>query len=604
MTQEPADTSILAHDEGALEALPRDPLRPGAEVMRLARLGSFHQTRLSFVRTLVRRMAREGWTIARIQFDIDAKGVGAAVYRIDTTAGTFSFVVFAQEIDPDQRTDRVIAEAWDHTFALTEGVPDAGELDRLRAQVPCQEGARMSARDLVLSRANKSVRLFDSVVAKLARGEQPSAAEIGRVGYLVRTTAVYGNGKFGLADYARLRHQGPFHQPFMAQMLTVYLAREFSLDLVEHLAHARAPATATTLAPDLRRAFGVGNATGLGMAPFIVAHAKLMHRWNRVRETAIARVKAVETAGPDKLPAFERLLRQAIAYADDWTTADPPQQACIETLRAELRETINALFPAGAPGRLPERHPWRWLLETHAADASLETQELLNSLILEPYPELVDDLAERMDADETERLDAAMTVDQLIRLIEQRYAWALSIDRAQPEAHTFFWYRSETKEEPRLGQRCCEPGVDREMPLGIGVQVQDLHAELTALDAAERREPLATVLMRRPHWRQLVRRVQALAPLDYAEVRDNLLAGDIRPVDLLRFKLSFFGATKFDPKSDRWTRINLFQGAPLARDLGDPGLDPDGWAFATLPGRGPGCAGDLGARDPAAGRER
>jgi hypothetical protein len=36
-------------------------MRPPQEVMRLARLGAFHPTRLSFVRTLVRRMGREAW---------------------------------------------------------------------------------------------------------------------------------------------------------------------------------------------------------------------------------------------------------------------------------------------------------------------------------------------------------------------------------------------------------------------------------------------------------------------------------------------------------------------------------------------------------------
>ena len=43
---------------------------------------------------------------------------------------------------------------------------------------------------------------------------------------------------------------------------------------------------------------------------------------------------------------------------------------------------------------------------------------------------------------------------------------------------------------------------------------------------------------------------------------------------MLRFKLSFFGATKFDPKSDLWTRITLAQGAPLFDELYS---EPDWW---------------------------
>ena len=38
-------------------------LRSPDSVMRLARLGSFHQTRLSFMRVLLRRLDRDGWTI-------------------------------------------------------------------------------------------------------------------------------------------------------------------------------------------------------------------------------------------------------------------------------------------------------------------------------------------------------------------------------------------------------------------------------------------------------------------------------------------------------------------------------------------------------------
>ena len=31
------------------------------------------------------------------------------------------------------------------------------------------------------------------------------------------------------------------------------------------------------------------------------------------------------------------------------------------------------------------------------------------------------------------------------------------------------------------------------------------------------------------------------------------------PIDMLRLKLSFFGAVKFDPRSDKWLRICMFQ---------------------------------------------
>lgn len=52
------------------------------------------------------------------------------------------------------------------------------------------------------------------------------------------------------------------------------------------------------------------------------------------------------------------------------------------------------------------------------------------------------------------------------------------------------------------------------------------------------------------------------------------------PIDMLRSKLSFFGASKFDPRSDRWTRITMYQGAPLLDEIGN--ADADDWWLPVL----------------------
>ena len=84
--------------------------------------------------------------------------------------------------------------------------------------------------------------------------------------------------------------------PFQAEMLSVWLTRAFTTDLVEHLARARGGDRAVRLRPDLRRGLGVGNSTGLGMAPFLVRHPVLLNNWMMAREEALARVRAQETA--------------------------------------------------------------------------------------------------------------------------------------------------------------------------------------------------------------------------------------------------------------------------------------------------------------------
>ncbi len=113
----------------------------------------------------------------------------------------------------------MIATAWDTSYVLYDGIPDAAEIARLAANAPRQEAGRFGPKDLVLARANKSVRLFDHVVERLAEGQQPDAGLIESVGYLMRTTAVYGNGKFGIADRGSFHDRSEFNGPFRAEML-------------------------------------------------------------------------------------------------------------------------------------------------------------------------------------------------------------------------------------------------------------------------------------------------------------------------------------------------------------------------------------------------
>lgn len=550
---------------------PEAALRPPSQVMRLGRLGHFYPTRLSFTRCLVRRMAREGWTFGRPLFELDARGFGRAVYRVETPRGVVSFVAFSHELDPAERTDRVIAERWDTTFSLHLGEVGATDLERLARNTPLQERGRFGPREIVLSRANRSVRFFESLVDTLAAGAQPDPAEVARVGYLLRTTAVYGNGKFGMADLDEVWRSGIFASAFEAEMLTVYLVRLFGFDLVEHIARCRAPDRAVPLDPRLRRALGVGNATGLGMAPFLVSHPRLLDRWIRARETALARARAVERIEPARAARLCGLLSRALRHLDEWQTSDSRQAARLVTTRAELAELL-AEGPA-----LADRRPWDALWRRAEAAFGPETQELLASLLVELHPERVDDLAEGIVTDESQRIEPGMRLGKLLELVERDYGWALARDFDRPEEHHFFWYVSEEKLEPRLGEREVDPGADREMPLAVARQVVALARELRSWPPEV---PVARFLLERPRFRRIVRRVQSLRGHTYAEVRDNLLARDMVPVDLLRAKLAVFGATRFDPKSDRWLRITLFQGAPLPQELDRP--DADDWAFATV----------------------
>lgn len=551
-------------------------LRPPEQVMRLERMGSFFQTPISFMRTLIRRMSAEHWRFDQERFELDRHGVGRAVYRITTPHGDFSFVAFTHHLDPEERTDRVIAERWDATFSLCEGAVSEADLDRLERNVPRQEAGRYSARELVLSRANKSMRLFTHVADRLAAGEQPEIGTLAGIGYLMRTTAVYGNGKFGLCDFTKLYERPVLNAPFQAEMLTVYMIRHFSVALVEHVARARAPDTAVSLAGPQRRILGIGNATGLGMAPFLIKHPILIHNWIHARETALARVRSLSETTAAKRARFGALLERAIAHVAEWNVDDTRQQGRIETLRGEL-DTLAHDFRETPDEVLPPSAPWDGLYGRVEAGCSLEAQELVVSLLLEVHAEEIADLAGTMASDEIERTSPAMRLGALKDIIEARYGWALDIDFSRAEAQHHFWYYSEEKDEPRRGARFEEPGADREMRLGFGREVKALHAELSKIEPQDLKQPTAAFLLRHPQWRAVVRRIQTLRDHPYGEIRDNLLGRECLPIDLLRCKLSFFGATKWDPKSDLWTRITLYQGAPHIDELSGP--DVDDWAF-------------------------
>ena len=532
------------------------------QVMRLDRMGSAHPTRLSFLRQMLRRMQAENWRFDRPVWQIGAKGVGRAVYRAIGPVRTYSLVAFAHDLPDAMRSDRVIATAWDATFALFDGDPTATDLDRLQANVPLQEAGRITARELTLSRANRSVRLFGHVIDRLSQGLQPDPAEITSVGYLMRTTAVYGAGKFGAADRDLIADREEVRAPFQIEMLSVWFIRAFCADLVEHLAAVKGGPKAVLLDPATRRALGVGNSTGLGMAPFLVRHPVLLNNWMMAREEALARVRAQPLAHAQDVTALHQALQNFCANAALWQSSHPIQIAKLADLRADLDRIAGRLSGWPEAGT----HPWNTLWLWGETALSLEGQEALLALMLEPHGDLIDGLGECMSADEaqSQRIDGGMTIATLRQRLQTDYGWALKVDFTDLANTARFWYVSEEKLEPRLGERHQEPGADLEQPLCIAWLVQALHAGLNGLDGTG---SVAEFLMQHPEHRFALRRVQIMVRRPFAEVRDNLIAADMLPIDLMRCKLAFFGASRFDPRSDRWVRISLFQDMPYPEDF-------------------------------------
>ena len=554
--------------------VPSVALRPASQVMTLARMGSFHQSRLSFMRVLLRRLKTENWQFKQSRWLIDANGVGVATYEAIGPERSYTLVAFAHDLPAEKRSDRVIAEAWDATFTLHDGIISDADIERLGQNVPLQEAGRISDDEFVLSRANRSVRLFDYVRDCLAAGTQPDPATIEPIGYLMRTTAVYGSGKFGAADRDIWANRPEFSGSFQPELLAVWLIRSFTIDIVEHMAAVKAPTKAVKLDPDIRRRIGVGNSTGLGMAPFLINHPSLIHAWINARETALARVRAVAATDQAGLSRFLTMIAKAAKNADEWTTDSPYQHGKTQSLRDDLVR-LDA-FVRGIAADIDQ--PWDNIYRWGETNLSLEGQEQLVSLLLEDHGPLIDDLAIGMAADEAAhfRIDGSMPLSRLRQMMDTAYSWTNGIDYSQNDALARVWYVSEEKLEPRLGERFEEPIEPYEQPLAPGrdaVRVMKAIDQWIETPAKSGEDNVAVFLLKHPEHRHIVRRMQTVFALPYAEIQDNTISAEMQPIDLLRCKLSFFGASKFDPRSDRWLRITMYQGAPFPDELAM--LDPD-----------------------------
>ncbi len=541
-------------------------LRDPSVVMNLKRMGAMHQSRISFTRSLIRKMANQNWTVTKTVWDLCKDGFGTAIYELKTPNNIYNLVIFSNHIEDDERNDRVIAEKWDTTFTLIDGEVSDTLLDALRNNVPLQEAGRNSNRALVLARANKSVRVFSHVIESLSNGKQPSIEEISKVGYILRTTAVYGSGKFGINDYAALNDNPDFSQSFSAEMCAVYILRQFSLDWANYISKNIGGDKAVSLDKDIQRFLGVGNATGLGMAPYLIRHPKVVDNWLYQRELALSKV-SLEKITKEKSKELVSYLNRAITHLEDVVTINETQKALNLKAALEIPSIIES------SNNLVGKTYKDLILSSN--DFSLESQEVLISSIIELFPELVDEHENHMRVDEQPLELSGVTVQALKEKVQSHYSWALKYNFSEKKSNYWFWYVSEDKGEPRLGIRDVDHGSELELPLDIARQVSKLN---TKLDEISNEEPVTKFLLENPQYSSIIRRIWTMGACNMGEIQANVLDEKFLPMDLLRAKLAMFGATKFDPRSDRWVQVTFFQSAPLINEIHN-----GEWLFPQLP---------------------
>ncbi len=538
-------------------------LRDPNIIMKLSRLGSFHQSRLSFLRSFLSEF--KDWQYNRDLFDLDQEGYGTAVYSFKKKDRVYSLICYANKINDDERSDRVIATKWDAAFTLHDGVPLKGDIDRLRNEVPKQEVGRLTYKELTLSRANKSVRVFDHVVESLSNGNQPDLELLEKVGYLYRTTAVYGSGKFGLADRFRIKNREEINGPFRLEMMLVYLVRQFTFDQVNHVARNKNPNSAVKLDPKICRSLGIGNSTGLGMAPFIVNHPTLLNNWILSREIALKKIREIKIVKTQDRDLFKDCVKSSLKNITSWNTESEYQLKKIKLLLKDIKKFTSFLekeFDFQKDYPFNEIYLW---LEKETCE---ECIEYVVSIMMEPFGDIVQPLVGQMSSEEEKyfNIPTERNVGDLKKILENKYSNILKINFNIDESNQKFWFISKNKEEPRLANRFEENGADLEQPLAIARDIKKLYERLLPLKDNLK---INQFLIDNSDLRHVVRRAFIIEKFPYSEIQDNTIGEKLVPIDMLRLKLSFFGALKFDPRSDKWLRICMFQGAPLPNELKD-----------------------------------
>ena len=536
-------------------------LRDPNTIMKLSRLGSFHQSKLSFLRSFLNEF--KDWDYSRDLFNLDKNGYGEAVYSFKKGKRVYSLVCFANQIKDEERSDRVIATKWDAAFTLHDGIPSKDDIERLKNEVPKQEVGRLSFKELTLSRANKSVRVFNHVVDSLSEGKQPDLELLSKVGYLYRTTAVYGSGKFGLADRFRIKNREEINGPFRLEMMLVYLVRQFTFDQVNHVAHHKNPKTAVKLDKQICKNLGIGNSTGLGMAPFIVNHPTLLNNWILSRETALKKIREIKDVQDKDVELFIDCVKKSLTNITSWNTDSEYQQNKIKSLLKNIRKFIDYIENSfDFKAEYPFNKIYLWL-EQNVCE---ECIEYVVSIMMEPYNHIIEPLVSNMSSDEDKyfNIPTNRTLNELKKIIEKKYPNILDINFDQKESQQNFWFISKNKEEPRLADRFEEHGSELEQPLAIARDIKKLYEKLLT---ENENLTIAQFLSSNSELRHVIRRAFIVEKFPYSEIQDNTIGKDIIPIDMLRLKLSFFGALKFDPRSDKWLRICMFQGAPLPTEL-------------------------------------
>ena len=277
---------------------------------------------------------------------------------------------------------------------------------------------------------------------------QPDKSSLLKVGYLYRTTAVYGSGKFGLADRFRIKNRKEIYGPFRLEMMLVYLVRQFTFDQVNHIAKCKNSKKAVKLDVNICRNLGIGNSTGLGMAPFIVNHPTLLNNWILAREISLKKIREIKKVSNLESNIFLNCLNKSIKkyYIMEFRKFFSEKKKINELIK-DLKKFINYLQTEFS---FNIEHPFNKIYLWCENNLNDECIEYIVSMMMEPFNDIVYPLIKEMSSEEEKffTIPTNRNISDLKKILEDQYSDIIKIDFTKKERNQNFWFISKNKEEP------------------------------------------------------------------------------------------------------------------------------------------------------------
>ena len=311
------------------------------------------------------------------------------------------------------------------------------------------------------------------------------------------------------------------------------------------------------------------------MAPFIVNHPTLLHNWIYCREKALKEIRSIEKVNDNDFDIFNNCITKSKSSINTWLTDSKFQINKINSLKSDLIK-FNQYIEKECS--IKKKYLWNIIYTWIEKNLGEECIEYIVSMMMEPYENIIDPLIKNMSSEEEKyfNIPAHRKVSELKTILENNYKSIIKIDFNKKSSNFNFWFISKNKEEPRVANRYEERGAELEQPLAIARDIKKLYEKITK---TKQSSTIAEFLLNNDDVRHVVRRAFIVEKFPYSEIQDNTIGASLVPIDMLRLKLSFFGAVKFDARSDKWLRINMYQGAPLSHEMKHSN---DTWVYDTL----------------------